>query len=227
MATELNVTELDDALLLGTTRQHSLLQSLLSAATSGAVVAFIASYLVEWLLCVFFALGGASLAFLYAKRKRTFELKVTKLKFTSSGKVGDNIGSIRTLSAADVQQLEFQEDTSGPETAYHLEGLYARVRHNSICLLPDVTHNKQRPSSSELRLSFRVFANCGREINLPSDNTSRHSASMIRIRSSQVGCAFRDTALGSLAGYRTGRWPAPSDLCRFRRGRETTRLRAC
>src|SRR5258707_491968 len=43
----------------------------------------------------------------------------------------------------------------------------------------------------------------------------------------QAGCAFPDTVPCSLAGWRTGRWPAPSGFCRFRRGRETTRLRAC
>ena len=104
--TELNFTELDDALLVRTARQYSLPKSLLSAATIGAVVGFIASYIVEWLPCILLALGAASLAFLYARRTRAFELKVTKLEFTSSGKVGDNLGSIHTVSAADVEQLE-------------------------------------------------------------------------------------------------------------------------
>ena len=42
------------------------------------------------------------------------------------------------MSTSEVRWLEYQEDTTGPETAHHPGGLYAVLKHRSVCVLPDL-----------------------------------------------------------------------------------------
>jgi len=39
---------------------------------------------------------------------------------------------------ADIQRIEYQEDITGPGNSGHPQGLYAVLRYQSVCLLPDM-----------------------------------------------------------------------------------------
>jgi hypothetical protein len=104
----------------------------------GAFVALVCSrFLVRWEVIVLASLS-ASVAFLSAKRAERFELRITRKEFVARGRVGDNLGSIRSVCAADILWLEYQEDTGGADSARHPGGLYAVVKHRSVCILPEI-----------------------------------------------------------------------------------------
>ena len=81
---------------------------------------------------------AAAVAFLWARRAKRFELRIYPPGVRGKGKVGDNLGLARRVRASDVQRFEYQEDTTGPETSHHPQGLYAVLSFSSICLMPDV-----------------------------------------------------------------------------------------
>jgi hypothetical protein len=138
MATELNIIDLDDALVIRAARKPPLAEGILSAVAAGAFAAILAFHFVGLPGGIVSALLAASLVLLYARRKRNVELRITRLEFVSRGRVGDNLGSTRTACSADIQWLEYQEDTTGPGTSHQPGGLYAVLGRRSICLLPDM-----------------------------------------------------------------------------------------
>ena len=137
-ATELNVIDVREGLLVRTERKPSVVNIFMSCAATGSFVTLLASYFVGKREVIALAVLSATIAYLNAKRTQRFELRISRLEFVARGKVGDNIGSIRTVCAADILWLEYQEDTSGADSAHHPGGLYAVVKRRSICLFPEI-----------------------------------------------------------------------------------------
>jgi hypothetical protein len=158
MATEINFTELEDTLIVSTASRYSLFEVCLSTVTAGTAAGFLASYFIGWLPAGVLAMIVALLAFLNATRVRTFELRVTSSDLVLVGAGGDNFGSFRRLSTADVKQIEYVEDTSGPETAYHPEGLYVRTKHLTIRMLPGVDALQTAEITARLEEKFPALS---------------------------------------------------------------------
>ncbi len=136
--TNVNIVELDNALVVQTERTPSLVEGFLSAVATAVFVGIAGSFVVGKLLAAAWAVLAASIGFFFVRRTHKFELRVTRREFAARGKVGDNPGNSRSVPTSDVQWLEYQEDTTGPETAHHPDGLYAILKYRSVCLLPDV-----------------------------------------------------------------------------------------
>lgn len=155
--TELNVIDLDEALLVTAARKRSTAEGLLSATAVGVATAIVAAFFVGKLLLVALALATGSAAFLWAVRTDRHELRITREKFVSCGRVGDNFGSIRTVDATDIRWLEHQEDTSGPETSHHPGGLYAVLELRSVCLLPELDEQQTNLIIERIKDRFPDF----------------------------------------------------------------------
>jgi hypothetical protein len=138
MPTELNIIDRNDTLLATTKQKPPLLDGLVSATATGGCTGLLASSFVGKPELVALVCLTSSVAFFYALRTRRFELRITRLEFKSRGRLGDSLASTRTVCASDIQWLEHQENTTGLDTAHHPRGLYAVLRHRSVCLLPDV-----------------------------------------------------------------------------------------
>lgn len=151
------MTDLGDGLLVRTERGPSLLEALIAGTVMVAFVAIaLFRYLVGWEVGVL-AILGASVAFLSAKRTQRFELRITRKEFVARGRVGDSLGSIRSLCAADILWLEYQEDTTGPDSARHPAGLYAVVKHRSVCILPDIDQKQTALIIERIKERFPDF----------------------------------------------------------------------
>lgn len=136
--TELNITELSDGLVFKVGQKPSVTNAILSGLAAAVFSDLAASFMFGRIGSAALAILAGACAILYSRRVRRFELKVTRLEFTAVGRVGDNFGQFRAVSTYDVQRLEYQSDTTGPETARHPGGLYAAVRGKSVCLLPGI-----------------------------------------------------------------------------------------
>lgn len=169
MRPELNVVDLDNELRIIAVRRWSLAEAAVSTSASGGFVALLASQYLERLAVVVLALGASFLAFVLARRKRAVELRVARDQFVVRGRVGDEVRPRRRVSVSGIQWLEYQDDTTGPESSHHPGGLYAVLEHQSICLLPDVDETQtamvvERIESKfpELRRRWRGASSFGR-----------------------------------------------------------------
>lgn len=136
--TNVNIVESDNALVVQSERTPSLVEGVLTAVATAVFVGIAGWFVVGKPLAVVLAVVAAPLGFLFVRRVRKFELRISRSEFAAQGKVGDNWGNSRSVPTSVVQWLEYQEDTTGPETAHHPGGLYAILNHRSVCLLPDV-----------------------------------------------------------------------------------------
>lgn len=143
--TNIDIREYSDELLICAVRARSLGECLTSALVTTGAVALMCSFVIGRTAAAVIAIPIALLSFVSMRRRRKFTLRVSRQVFSAVGKVGDNLGDSRSVRAADVKWLEYQEDTTGPETGNHPGGLYAVLKYRSVCLLPDVdeqqTHN--------------------------------------------------------------------------------------
>jgi hypothetical protein len=153
MTSEIEILDFDDALVIMAKQRASRAEAVLSAVVVGVFGGIALFRFLTMPLVIATAVLAAVLRFLFAVRKRTAELRVTNLEFRSRGRVGDNFGSMRSASRADVKWLEYQEDTSGPETSHHPGGLYAVLGTRSICLLPNI--DEQQASLVIERILYR------------------------------------------------------------------------
>ena len=148
MLSTLNIVDRGDELIIQSERKFSRAEAIMSTVATGGFTAIIAFQVVEGMASILLAVCAASLAFLSVTRKHrkyNIELRITRLKFVLRGRVGDNLRSKWNVSSWDIQWLEYQADTTGPESSYHPGGLYAILEHgsivrfpHSICLLPDL-----------------------------------------------------------------------------------------
>ncbi|HXN49803.1 MAG TPA: hypothetical protein VN893_24330 [Bryobacteraceae bacterium] len=130
MAKQLEIRDFEDALLIRTEDDHAPAKAVLSALVSALFVGFVLGRFLQASLLIPVAVLVATLAFLAALGARKAELRVTNLEFESRGDVGDGSGSTRTVCRADVRWLEHQDRG--------VSGLYAVLRHHSVCMLPYV-----------------------------------------------------------------------------------------
>ena len=144
-----------DVLVVRARLEPSILNGLLAALATGCFCIFA----LRTLLRPSWAFASATvlltgLSFLLATRRRTNELRVSKNGITSRGRVGDSFGSKRQVNPGDVKWLEYQEDTTGPETSYHPEGLYAVLGRRSVCILPNIDRQQATTVIEQIQKSF-------------------------------------------------------------------------
>lgn len=152
MATELNVIDLDEALLVNAARRPSFPEVLLSVAAAGVFTVVLAYLFATKPLVRPLAIVAVLMALVYATRTKRFDLRITKVEFVSRGRIGNSLRSTRTVCAADIQWLEYQEDARF-DKAHHPRGLYAALENRSICLLPDV--DEQQAALIIARIQYR------------------------------------------------------------------------
>lgn len=138
MPTAIKIEETQDGLIITADQGHSLVTAIVGALAAGAFTAIAASRLLGIAAIITLTALVASISFLFGIRRRINELRVTGSQFHARGRLGDRLRSARSVAAADIKWLEYQEDTTGPETAHHPGGLYAVLRRQSVCVLPYV-----------------------------------------------------------------------------------------
>lgn len=89
-----------------------------------------------------FSAGAAVASWILATRKRVHRLTVDPSQFLSTGSIGDSFSPQRKVNPEEVKWLEYQEDSSGPETAEHPRGLCAVLPSRSVCLLPEIDEDE-------------------------------------------------------------------------------------
>ena len=144
MGVQLVIRNLPDGLLFRVEHptKSTLFRLAVAVSATSAAVFLVAWRYLQWPVAL--ALAGllAAAEVLSIARAKVAELKVTNLEFTSLARIEGRFGRRRSLSRTDIRWLEYQEDTTGPETAHHPGGLYAVVRHGSVCLLPDTDESQ-------------------------------------------------------------------------------------
>jgi hypothetical protein len=154
---ELSVTEVRDGLRVRTERKPSVAEAMMSSAATGGFEAFAASNFVGKGETIALATLTAKAAYWGGNRTRRFDLRVTRKEFVARGKVGDGLGSIRTVCAADTLWIEYQESGSRRESAQHPKGLYAVVRHRNICILPGIEFEQTNALIERIKDRFPDF----------------------------------------------------------------------
>lgn len=134
----LKIVEFDYSVVVKTEYSVSTLEQAISAVATSVVTGMAVSLVGGVLVSLTMGALAGACSILVLPRTRRFELQVTKDEFVARGKVGDNPGRTRSVRTKNIKWLEFQEDTTGPETAHHPGGLYAVLSNGAVCLLPDV-----------------------------------------------------------------------------------------
>ena len=118
------------------------LRQIIGACIAGVVVFLVAHRYLPLSAALAFSGLVAGAEVLSIGRGRVAVLKVTNLELASEAHIEGWFRSRRSICRADIRGLEYQEDTTGPETASHPGGLYADVRHGSVCLLPNIDESQ-------------------------------------------------------------------------------------
>src|SRR5438270_6439220 len=82
------------------------------------------------------------------------ELRVTMEGFESRGTFAERLRSTTTIRSSEVRWIEYQDDTTGPETAHHPGGLYAVTIRRNVCILPYVD---EKETATVIELIERKF----------------------------------------------------------------------
>jgi hypothetical protein len=130
-----------NALVIRAEREPSLTNGLVAAFASGffwVIVFHSLLRLQSWWLLGSTTIPIAGISFLLAVRRKSAELRISRDEIILRGRVGDSFRSRRRVNPQEVKWLEYQADTTGPETSHHPEGLYAVLSRHSVCLLPDI-----------------------------------------------------------------------------------------
>lgn len=136
--TNLNIVDLDGLLLVQAERTLSLMDRAWSVFATATCAGSAGSFVVGNHGAVLLAILAGAINFFFARRTRKFELRVTRNELSARGRAGDNPNNLRSVPTVDIQWLEYQQDATGPENADHPAGLYAVLKHRSVCLLPDI-----------------------------------------------------------------------------------------
>lgn len=96
----------------------------------------------------------AGMSFVLAMRRKSTELRISRDEIISRGPLGDSFRSKRQVNPQDVKWLEYQEDTTGPETSQHPGGLYAVLSQHSVCLLPDIDERQTATVIEQIHKRF-------------------------------------------------------------------------
>jgi hypothetical protein len=136
MLKDLRIRDTRDGLVITATQANSLANAIVSSFVVGAVVAIALRRLLETPFLAVMTIVAMGLSLWLGIRKRGIELRVSNLELISRGRCGDNFRSVRNVNRAEIRWLEYEEDTTGPESSHHPGGLYAVLRHQSICIFP-------------------------------------------------------------------------------------------
>jgi hypothetical protein len=138
MGTELTVTDTGTALEVIATVRTSALRRMVASSVAGLAVFVFTFQSMLLTYTVFCSAAAAIVSWILATRKKVYRLTMDPSQFLSSGSIGDSFSRQRKLNPEEVRWLEYQEDSSGPETAEHPKGLYAVLQFKSVCLLPEI-----------------------------------------------------------------------------------------
>lgn len=160
MNNNLDIREIEGSLVFRVTRSHRKLE-----AAFGAIVAVAATYValrhfVSIPVILVVASIVAAISFVEIIKATKAELRITHDLIESLGSFGERLGRKKTLRFADVKWFEYQEDTSGPETSHHPGGLYAVLKHGSVCTLPYIDETQ---TASVIDQIFRKFPELRRQ----------------------------------------------------------------
>jgi hypothetical protein len=158
VAVELEIVHGSDWLLLKASRKRSAPVGILSAAVSAACFVLIGYRYVDLPVLLLIAVLGGAIGLLQFTRGKVVQLRVGRLDFETIGYFGGDWRGKRSISSADVQWLEYQEDSGGIENADHPEGLYAVLRWRSVCVLPGVNPQEADMAISEIERKFPDMA---------------------------------------------------------------------
>ena len=144
MYSDLEIDDANGELRITTVRTHSLADAAVSALATGGFTALVSYQFVGvgFVATIPIALLAALGAVLLARRRESSQLRVTRSELVLRGRYGGSIRSRWRVAAHDVQWLEFQEDSTSPETSHHPGGLYAVLGRRSVCLLPHVDESQ-------------------------------------------------------------------------------------
>ena len=134
----LTIRDSDKALVICADHRPSITNGFVAAFASSMFWIFALHSLLRSSILAGTAILAAGLSFALATRRTISKLQISKDEIISKGRVGDSFRSKRQMRAEDVQWLEYQEDTTGPETSHHPGGLYAVLSHSSVCILPEI-----------------------------------------------------------------------------------------
>jgi hypothetical protein len=157
MPSDINIIDLKNELRVESVRQSSLPSVVISTAAAGGFAAHIGFRYYGVLASVVAGLCAAALAFLVARRSNRFELRIAHSKFVFRGRIGDKLRSHWSVCPDEIRWLEYQEDTTGPETSNHPGGMYAVLQHRSVCLLPYVDEEQTHRVIDRIENKFPVF----------------------------------------------------------------------
>ena len=159
MASELQILDLRNALLIRSKRRHIIAAAIISALIAATVVGFGGRHFLPWPVLDLVAVLAAAIDFLCVLRTKSAELRVTNLEFVLRSYFGGGYRSTRSVSRADIKWLEYQEDTTSPETAHHPGGLYAVLKHSNVCVLPFVDEHQAAVVIDRILEKFPDFRN--------------------------------------------------------------------
>jgi hypothetical protein len=142
MANELTIRDSEGVLIITAKQGRSAVNGILGALAGGTFVAIAFHNLLGTPALIITTAIVAVLSLFLGMREQHAELRVTNLALTSKGRYGDSLWSKRSVSAADVRWLEYQQDSTGPETSHHPGGLYAVLSNRNICILPYVDEHQ-------------------------------------------------------------------------------------
>lgn len=157
MASNLDVQDLKDRLVIKVVRKRVLVEAILSAVLALAGVTWAGWHFLPWQWLSLAATLVALADVLYIMRSKTAVLSVTNLEFISRAFIEGWHSSTRCVPRANIKWLEYQEDTTGPETAHHPGGLYAVLPQGSVCLLPHVDEKQTGMVIERILAKFPAF----------------------------------------------------------------------
>jgi hypothetical protein len=109
------------------------LHALFSGCIAASAVALVAYRYAPAPIVIVVALLGGIFGYIEIVRQRTVQLRATNLEFQTT--TGDFYRSRSAIPRADIESLEFREESGGPDQ-YDPAGLYAELRTGSKCILP-------------------------------------------------------------------------------------------
>jgi hypothetical protein len=142
LANHLEIEEITDGLLIRITRQKVVGRAAVSGIFALILVLIVGPHFLSWPITIALAALLGVGDWVSIMRGRVGELRVTDREFRSRAYIDGWSLTNRRIPARDIHWLEFQEDTTGPETAHHPGGLYAVIERSSICLLPDADESQ-------------------------------------------------------------------------------------
>jgi hypothetical protein len=142
MRSKLSTLDLQDQLVVYSTKQPSTREATLSAAAAGAVVAYMIYQQFGGAAAAGAALvTGVSIAMITFRAEATAthaELKVNRQEMVLETRSGNSVQTPQRTLCFDIQWLEYRPGEAPSRHERSREGLYAVMRDGNVCILPGV-----------------------------------------------------------------------------------------